>query len=177
MRNVRFVAFMTASAVALGGWTAGASAVLEDATVPEVRVREAGAIDRAVVEYIGYALQRVPSVSVSVSPGGDVSVPSVSGGVIAPPPPPPIVREALLKVAATLGVEGEVEITISRDGGSVSVPSVSGGVIAPPPPPPIVRELLERVGRMIAADRAGSYAAIELRSAAGETVSYSAASV
>lgn len=182
MRNVRFSAFVTATAVAVGAWTGTAAALVEpeatSATTQEsVATDYELAIDVRVADYIARELKSVPAISVTVSPGGDVSAPSVGGGIIGPPPPPPIVREALYRVARTVGLDGVVEITISRHGGDVSAPSVGGGIIGPPPPPPIVRYLLDEIDRRLSIERSGSFAVIELANAAGERVVYRAPSL
>lgn len=177
MRNVRLLGFVTASAVALGAWTGTAGASVETTSTDQRTISVESDLDPAVVSYIVGELREERSVTVRITPGGDVSAPSLTGGIIGPPPPPPIVRDVLRRVAYTAGIEGEVEITVGRDGGEVSAPSLTGGIIGPPPPPPIVHDLLERIRGELSKDILRSVPVIELRTPAGERVVYRAASL
>lgn len=159
MKNARLVAFATTAALVFGSWTGTAGALLESDLPYGVATDGVSTGETADERAVAWISDRLLSeeIRVVVTPGGDVSVPSVLGGFVQPPPPPPIVRQLLARVGYTLGVEGEVEVSIGRNGGDVSAPSVLGGFVQPPPPPPVVRYLLERLDEMLPAGVADTF--------------------
>jgi len=148
MKQARLVAFATATVLGFSAWTGIAGAALLDGVVTDTQtvITSAGdTIDPTAVRYFVDRLAYGQQVQVSVSPSGDVSLPSVGGAIVSPPPPPPIVRDLLVRIAYKLQIEGEVVLTVGSYGSDVSLPSVGGVIVSPPPPPPIVRDLLDSI--------------------------------